>query len=83
MFFNLLAESPQEEMESEVEMMEQSTVQYILCDGDAELDSELTFDELEASLKSFEKKNSDKKVKMRPAWSYNKKVKREDKVLIK
>ncbi|XP_011502280.1 PREDICTED: uncharacterized protein LOC105365745 [Ceratosolen solmsi marchali] len=42
----------QDDIDSDAEIIEQSTVQYMLCDGDHS-DSELTFDELQASLLSF------------------------------
>ncbi|OXU24296.1 hypothetical protein TSAR_011682 [Trichomalopsis sarcophagae] len=41
-----------EDLDSDTEIIEESTVQYILCDGDPS-DSEMTFDELQASLQSF------------------------------
>ncbi|KAJ8685798.1 hypothetical protein QAD02_021591, partial [Eretmocerus hayati] len=49
-----------EEIDSDVEIIEQSTVQYILCDGTFS-DTELTFDELEKSLQSFDMNRIEKK----------------------
>ncbi|XP_058796427.1 titin-like isoform X2 [Phymastichus coffea] len=40
------------DLDSDAEILEQSTVQYILCDENLS-DSELTFDELQASIQSF------------------------------
>ncbi|XP_076659414.1 uncharacterized protein LOC143362828 isoform X2 [Halictus rubicundus] len=54
------SEEYQEEDESDSEILEQSTVQYILFEGD-QSDSELTFDEIQATLrnlKSAESKSS-------------------------
>ncbi|XP_020711669.2 uncharacterized protein LOC105692279 isoform X1 [Athalia rosae] len=46
-------ESSQDSLGSESELVEQSTVQYILLDGD-QSDSELTFDEIQATLQSLQ-----------------------------
>ncbi|XP_053996275.1 zinc finger protein 37 homolog [Hylaeus anthracinus] len=46
------SEDCQEDNESDNEIIEQSTVQYILFEGD-QSDSELTFDEIQATLKNF------------------------------
>lgn len=43
----------EEGFDSDVEVIEQSTVQYILCDDPPSDDDELTFAELQASLQSF------------------------------
>lgn len=63
------SEGSQESLGSENEIVEQSTVQYILLDGD-QSDSELTFDEIQATLqglkftsnKSTKKKTSNRKI---------------------
>ncbi|XP_046612062.1 uncharacterized protein LOC124301264 isoform X2 [Neodiprion virginianus] len=53
----------QESLASESEIVEQSTVQYILLEGD-QSDSELTFDEIQATLQGFNlSKNGNKSVK--------------------
>ncbi|XP_011257452.2 glutamic acid-rich protein isoform X2 [Camponotus floridanus] len=57
----------QNNAESEDELMERSTVQYILLEGDHQSDSELTFDEIQATLQNLKtsrekaSKNGDKK----------------------
>lgn len=43
----------QNNTESEDELMERSTVQYILLEGDHQSDSELTFDEIQATLQNL------------------------------
>jgi len=43
----------QNNAESEDELMERSTVQYILLEGDHQSDSELTFDEIQATLQNL------------------------------
>ncbi|XP_043478563.1 kinetochore protein SLK19-like [Leptopilina heterotoma] len=50
---------------SEEELVEQSTVQYILCDGD-QSDTELTFDEIQATLQEFKTSDSRKHYKNIP-----------------
>ncbi|XP_051167578.1 glutamic acid-rich protein-like [Leptopilina boulardi] len=45
---------------SEEELVEQSTVQYILCDGD-QSDTELTFDEIQATLQGLKTKTNNLK----------------------
>ncbi|XP_076683191.1 uncharacterized protein LOC143376591 isoform X3 [Andrena cerasifolii] len=62
------SEDYQEDDESESEIIEQSTVQYILFEGD-QSDSELTFDEIQATLQNLKaaesksaKKQANKKV---------------------
>ncbi|KAL6266977.1 hypothetical protein P5V15_000061 [Pogonomyrmex californicus] len=49
----------QDDLDSEEELMERSTVQYIFLEGDHQSDSELTFDEIQATLQNM--KNSRKR----------------------
>ncbi|XP_014235270.1 titin homolog isoform X1 [Trichogramma pretiosum] len=79
-----IQENPIEDNEdSELELMEQSTMQYVLCDGDTS-EGELTFDELQASLQSIKKeklKTIPKKIKkIRPSWWVNKSIKRQENI---
>lgn len=46
-----------DDLDSDVEIIEQSTVQYILCD-DSHSDTEMTFDELQQSLQVFKSNKS-------------------------
>ncbi|CAL1678441.1 unnamed protein product [Lasius platythorax] len=47
------SDESQDNGESENELMERSTVQYILFEGDHQSDSELTFDEIQATLQNL------------------------------
>lgn len=64
----------QEDVESDNELVEQSTVQYILFEGD-QSDSELTFDEIQATLQNL--KSSEPKSPNKPGAAHNKPVARD------
>ncbi|XP_011635316.1 uncharacterized protein LOC105425973 isoform X2 [Pogonomyrmex barbatus] len=60
----------QDDLDSEEELMERSTVQYIFLEGDHQSDSELTFDEIQATLQNM--KNSRKRTSEKNDKKFNK-----------